>query len=251
MRIAGGVLALCVLVPGRVAVGSSAQDSRPPIALVELFTSEGCSSCPPADALLARLAADAERTGLRVFPLSFHVDYWNQLGWTDRFSSAAFTQRQRGYVRSLDLRGAYTPQMIVNGNAQFVGSDGRAAQAALQKVLASRPPVALALSPTPHGRDVAVRCHVVDAPSGATLHVAWADARAVSAPDRGENDGRRLEHVNVVRDLKSVRLDAAPKADVDVRLTRPDVVDGAVVAWVQQGATGRVLGAARVRVAGR
>ena len=102
------------------------------VALVELFTSQGCSSCPPADELLANLIKEYN-DNQQVIAISFHVDYWDRLGWKDPFSQRVFTQRQRNYVDKLDLRSAYTPQMVVNGKYEFVGSDKSALQSALKK----------------------------------------------------------------------------------------------------------------------
>src|SRR5438045_1264832 len=96
-----------------------------PFAVVELFASEGCSSCPPADNLLAELTQQAHAQGRQIFTLSFQVDYWNNLGWVDPFSSAQFTQRQYQYANTLETSSVYTPQMIVNGQYAFVGSDSR------------------------------------------------------------------------------------------------------------------------------
>jgi hypothetical protein len=98
--------------------------------LIELFTSEGCSSCPPADRLLEKLAAENND---KVYVLSFHVDYWNYIGWKDPFSQARFSQRQRNYARQFSLESIYTPQMVVNGVAEFVGSDEQKLRAAIAK----------------------------------------------------------------------------------------------------------------------
>ena len=92
------------------------------MAVIELFTSQGCSSCPSADRNLARIVESAERDGRPVYALSFHVDYWNSLGWRDPFSAEEFTQRQREYARKFQARSVYTPQMVVNGQVHFVGS---------------------------------------------------------------------------------------------------------------------------------
>src|SRR5438309_4363112 len=105
--------------------------------LVELFTSEGCSDCPPADALLEKLIATQPIAGAEVIGLGQHVDYWDQQGWKDRFSSAALTNRQHVYGASFALESVYTPQMIVDGRAQFVGSDGNAARKAIERAIAS------------------------------------------------------------------------------------------------------------------
>src|SRR5438034_9672572 len=109
-----------------------ADDRAPRIpVLVELFTSEGCSSCPPADELLAKLVAEQPVEKAQIIALAFHVDYWNKLGWPDRFSSPKFTQRQYDYATFFGGNRVYTPQMIVDGKAEFVGSDSKKAQAAL------------------------------------------------------------------------------------------------------------------------
>src|SRR5215471_7668528 len=122
----------------------STQTAAPPArkaVVVELFTSEGCSSCPPADVLLGRLRQEKLADGVYVIPLGLHVDYWNSLGWTDRFSSSAYSRRQEKYAELFGISGAYTPQMVVDGASQFTGSDAsRAHQAILQA--AQRPPLA-------------------------------------------------------------------------------------------------------------
>ena len=92
-----------------------------PVAVIELFTSQGCSSCPSADQLLSQTINEAKKDGRKIFALSFHVDYWNRLGWADPFSTNEYSQRQRAYAAQLNDNSVYTPQMIVNGSRQFVG----------------------------------------------------------------------------------------------------------------------------------
>src|ERR1700722_4743220 len=125
---------------------SASEPSRGPdgdgVAVVELFTSEGCSSCPSADVVLGELAADGNP---RVFPLAFHVDYWNSIGWNDAFSSEAWTQRPRDYAASFGASSVYTPEMVVGGVDAFVGSDRAQARAAIGRALAHRPTTQLTL----------------------------------------------------------------------------------------------------------
>jgi hypothetical protein len=242
-------LALAMAAPGIAAGGPAPVPADRGVAVIELFTSEGCSSCPPADALLERFAADTQRSGRHVFALSFHVDYWDHLGWKDRYSSAEYSQRQRLYARQLGLSGLYTPQMIVNGARELVGSDRAAAEAAVREALSSAAPATVRLTAVAHGRDVTVEYAVAGAPAGAILEVAWVDARGESAPNRGENQGRALRHANVVRDLHDIVLKDPPGGSV--RVTRPEIKDGAVIAWIQAAPAGRVLGAASVSVPAR
>src|SRR6476469_4373298 len=109
--------------------------------VVELFTSEGCTSCPPADELLTHLRQDLAAKNIQVIPLGFHVDYWNSLGWKDRFSSAEYSQRQEQYTQSLRVDGPYTPEMVVDGAVEFVGNDAGQAQRSIREA-ASQPEVA-------------------------------------------------------------------------------------------------------------
>src|SRR6516164_6714157 len=118
----------------------------PRLVVVELFTSEGCSSCPPADALLKELSEQQPLQGVQVIALEEHVDYWNHLGWTDPFSSTEFSQRQSDYARIFGNDGVYTPQMVVDGQSEFVGSRGGSAKEAIQKA-ARLPKFEIALRP--------------------------------------------------------------------------------------------------------
>ncbi|MBV8612426.1 MAG: DUF1223 domain-containing protein, partial [Acetobacteraceae bacterium] len=182
-----------------------------PKTVVELFTSQACSSCPPADALLAEL----KHTRPDLLALDFHVDYWNRTGWADPYSLAAATERQRRYAGVLEGGGVYTPQMVIGGTAQAVGSDRAAVSAAIAAAQASRaPPVPLAVEWK--GGSLAVS--IGPGEGSATLWLVGFDARHVTPIGRGENAGRVLTEVNVVRSLREagrwrgapVRIDAAP-----------------------------------------
>src|SRR6266566_1644008 len=165
--------------------------------VVELFTSEGCSSCPPADALLAELAGRPE-----VLALSFHVDYWDRLGWKDPFSSPEATRRQHRYAELLGTGTVYTPQIIVDGKWQAVGSDRGEVERALDAARrdGTEVPVALALD---HGRAQIKLGSGGEGVSGAVLLIGF-DRRHVTAVARGENGGRTLAYVDVVRSVEEV-----------------------------------------------
>ena len=180
--------------------------------VVELFTSEGCESCPPADVLLQRLASTQPVAGAQIIPLSLHVDYWDQLGWKDRFSSAALTRRQRAYGARFNLADVYTPQMVVDGRAEFVGSDGAAARKAIANAASVRHgSVALELRDAePAGgrgtgaRSLRVAASVADLPprtEHADIMLAVTEDRLESKVTAGENHGRTLTHTAVVHQL--------------------------------------------------
>ncbi len=190
---------------------------RTPV-VVELFTSEGCSSCPPADALLARLEKTQPVSGAEVVALKEHVDYWNHLGWRDPYSSAAFSDRQRAYAWSFGSGSVYTPQMIVDGRAEFVGSqEGRARQAIARAAATPKAAVHLEWA-APHAGGNAVPLRVRIAALGevtprdtAEVYLAITENGLHSDVARGENAGRRLDHFSVVRELKRIGQ-ATPQA---------------------------------------
>lgn len=177
------------------------------IAVVELFTSEGCSSCPPADRLLADLASEAARGGRPVFTLSFHVDYWNGLGWADPFSRPAYSERQRAYADALG-GGTYTPEMIVNGQAAFVGSDAARARSEVRRAL-DRPAAARfdSLGAFTEGGNLGVTFAVSGAPPGSVIRLALVHPDTAVAVRRGENGGRKLAHHGVVAAFAILRLE--------------------------------------------
>lgn len=217
------------------------------VAVVELFTSEGCSSCPPADELLGELAKDARGHGRPVYVLAFHVDYWNYIGWTDPFSDAAYSRRQSQYAQAFRSEQVYTPQMVVNGRTQFVGSDRAKAKAAIANALAT-PPAANVRVEVAGMERAALRLsyHVDGAPAGSVLNAAVVEGGLSTRVPRGENTGRTLRHENVVRAFRAVTLE---KADGQVRIDVPAAVrreNAAVIAYVQRPADMAVLGASSV-----
>jgi hypothetical protein len=237
------------------ALASDIRPGGPGIAVVELFTSEGCSSCPPAEAVFERIARRARDSGERVVPLSFHVDYWDGLGWPDRFSSPDFTERQRRYSRAFGDSGMYTPEMIVGGAAHFVGSDGARAESAIASAIARPVPVRLALQVVRKAPDTwLVHYDVVDgsaATEGATLWIGVVQRSATVHVGAGENAGRTLVHTDVVRAFVESPMHAATGEAVLRAPWVPMPHEADVVAFVQQG-EGRdamaILGADRVEL---
>lgn len=179
------------------------QAAKVPV-LVELFTSEGCSSCPPADALLGKLDREQPLRNAKIIVLSEHVDYWNNGGWQDRFSSASLTRRQEEYSDLFKLNDVYTPQMVVNGAAQMNGTDEKAIAAALEKAAASHPIPLQITSVQVRGQDVTftLRKDMSAIPGYVNMYVALVDPEDTTKVGGGENGGRTLQHAGVVRKLE-------------------------------------------------
>ena len=187
------------LPPSAFAQAQSAQ--RTPV-LVELFTSEGCSDCPPADDLLGQLDSRQPIPGVDAIVLSEHVTYWNHDGWRDPFSFDQMTERQQDYQRQFGLSEVYTPQMVVDGAEQFVGNDANKLTTALTRAAAT-PKLAIQISDAHQAADGSIAFSVhAPADNKASLYAAVAENATVSEVTRGENKGRTLHHVAVVRVLK-------------------------------------------------
>lgn len=232
--------------------------------VVELFTSEGCSSCPPADKLLSWLAERQPLSGVEIIPLSEHVDYWNHLGWADPYSSAAFTERQQEYSDSLG-GGVYTPEMVVDGKVGFVGGDSNQAIKSISEE--SRLPKALVqIRPKDPGDSGAkdrvlfsVRVEKLPTLEGkkkVVVFMAVTESNLGSSGAAGENSGRMLTHTAVVRELKSIgHLDATPEATFSAQ---PVVgiskgwkrADLRAVVWVEVQGNHKILGAAESQFPG-
>jgi hypothetical protein len=209
----------------------AAAPTRAPI-LVELFTSEGCSSCPPADKLLTQLDQ-------QVIVLGEHVDYWDHLGWRDRWSSHANTLRQEGYARRFALQGPYTPQMVIDGEVEFNGSDNRRAAEEISRA-GKREKAGIRLSRTAAGL-------VVDTdplPRAANLMLAVALPASDSQVGAGENSGRHLQHVGILRSLRKIGTGKKGAAfHMTVELPT-DAAGSRLIVFAQDGDSGSVYGAA-------
>jgi len=226
----------------------SANAARTPV-LVELFTSEGCSSCPPADALLARLDHGQPIDGAEIIVLGEHVDYWDELGWHDRFSSHQYTDRQSQYSSRLGVDGVYNPQMIVDGTDQFVGNDSSHAIHAIQHAAQTSKPQLTLSHPVVDGNRISATVSTtapLDQLHG-DLYAALVDPTDATDVRRGENGGRRLQHAGVVRVLQRIGTFKDLGSPHEFSLNAPaDATPGSmrVVVFVQRASQGAVLAAA-------
>ena len=222
-------------------------------AVVELFTSEGCSSCPPADALIARV--QQQDKDLPVYVLAYHVDYWDRQGWKDVFSNAAYTKRQQQYASWLKLESIYTPQVVVNGQTEFVGSEAGTLARSIKDALQQTDELQLSLSSlqlTGGRLDWACKTEGgTAARHNYSLVVAVVQRAATTQVKGGENGGRTLSHVQIVRGLSVSALDG--KGQGAGRLAWPAGVapaDGEVIAYLQNPDNGMIVAATR-RVIGQ
>ena len=208
--------------------------------VVELFTSQGCSSCPPADELLGELA---QQPG--IIALAMHIDYWDYIGWKDPFASPKLTARQRDYVRSLGLRYVYTPQMVIDGRTDVVGLHRNRVLGAIEKAAKARKALKVRFSQEDGGKIVIPAGHAPD--EGATIWLAVFDSKHETEVPRGENAGRKLYDYNVVRKMTPLGTwrGEAMEIPFDLAAAAASGQDGCAVI-VQQGRTGMVLGAAQM-----
>ena len=228
-------------------VDAADSNARIPV-LAELFTSEGCSSCPPADILLMKLDQMQPVPGAQIIVLSEHVDYWNSDGWKDPYSSAQFSARQEMYAHSL-MAEKFTPQVVIGGRSQFSGGDGKAILAAIARE-AARPKTAVRIvAANRDGNEAMIGLAVGVASGKADVWIAMADDRDQSNVRSGENSGRTLNHVAVVRSLGKVgTVTKAAGFEKTVRVPlNSQTADMRVVVFVAESG-GPVLGSAMERL---
>jgi hypothetical protein len=242
-------LVIRITILALASLGIVSAESRAPV-IVELFTSEGCSSCPPADEVLTRLDRDQPVPGVEVIALSEHVDYWDHLGWRDRFSSVLFSQRQEVYGKVFRLDSVYTPQIVVNGQTEVLGSDWGAVNRAIRA--ASHAPGAAVTMSVKNGDTVSYRISQLPKGIGTTdVVLAVTEDNLETSVAGGENGGRRLRHTGVVRSLTTAgHLDAKNESySGETRLQLNPQWNRAnlkLVLFVQDRDTRHVLGAAAI-----
>ena len=220
-----------------------------PVAVIELFTSQGCSSCPSADQLLSQTINEAKKDGRKIFALSFHVDYWNRLGWADPFSAKEYSQRQRAYAAQLNDNSVYTPQMIVNGSMQFVGSDEKDLKDALDKSFHTLPTAAFkTLTATLQNNTAPQLKFSRDGNyAGCNINFALVSLSETTSIKRGENGGITLTNEHVVRQFISVP--ATAEGSINFKTSPlPSGNNTAIVAYLQQSNNLKIIGAAMAEI---
>lgn len=241
-----GVLAIALAAVAFIPKSRTAAASGKGFAVVELFTSEGCSSCPPADELVAKI--QKESASQPVYILAFHVDYWNRLGWKDGFSDARYSARQHQYASWLHLQSVYTPQAVVNGHTEFVGSEEgnlrNAIKTGLQKTSAST----ISLSNLKvDGSKIIVQYHTENTGDHAELQLALVEKHAITNVKSGENGGHTLSHVQIVRELQSIPLGKNNGA-VNIAAPQGFTQQGyELIAFVQNTGDGQIIAATKAQ----
>jgi hypothetical protein len=210
------------------------------IAVVELFTSEGCSSCPPADEVLSELAEK-----VTIFPLGFHVTYWNRLGWKDEFSQKIFDERQYAYGEKFRLSSVYTPQLIVNGAEEMVGSKRANVLKSIDNQLKNVNSVDFSLSKKIENDKVIIQFSSNNTNKNVVLNIALTESKIVTQVKNGENGGRTLYHDNVVRAFQTVALDETGSVTFDL-VKGKNLENYSIVGYVQEKGLGKILNAKRL-----
>ena len=235
------------LILGAAFADETLVDSHAPFAVVELFTSEGCSSCPPADNIFSQIVAWAGQNNLNVLTLGFHVDYWNNLGWIDRFSDKLYTQRQQDYANAFGSSSVYTPQVIINGTKALVGSQKQLIVENIEKML--HKPAAYTINlKLIHQKSNSIEFNYVLSPeaSGKFLNTAVIEHNLSSQVTRGENAGATLKHQNVVRYFKSIVL-KKNEATMSLSLNPAwKIKDCSIIIYLQDPETNEILGAGQI-----
>lgn len=207
-------------------------------AIVELFTSEGCSSCPPADELMAKL--QRENSDKNIYFLAFHVDYWDRLGWKDQFSSAEFTKRQQHYQDWLNLYVMYTPQFIINGTAEFAGYNEIALSQKIADALETKQTDKLELTAHSDKDLIAVHFKINSVQKGRKLFIATILRKGISKVELGENKGNTLNYVQIVKDLKSYTL---AEKEGNLTISKPEnfnATNWQLIGFIQNISTGKI-----------
>jgi hypothetical protein len=250
-----GLCALLCLTGACMRAEAAAPAAAPGFAVVELFTSEGCSSCPPADEVLSNVTTAAEKSGQAIYTLAFHVNYWDSSEWRDPFSSSFATQHQKSYAAALRGRGLYTPQMIVNGRDEFIGSQAGRAEASINEALARPSSAQLQLEARAEPGRVVVDYKLAGAiKKDSAVRLALVQAEGVGKVAAGENAGRTLRHVHVVRAFDTLPVVAAGSGSTvltwPAEVAAADRAGAKVIAYLQERGTLQITAATQAEIEG-
>ncbi|MBS1599453.1 MAG: DUF1223 domain-containing protein [Bacteroidetes bacterium] len=235
----------CISSPGPGPASISQNKNPKGFAVVELFTSEGCSSCPPADEAVIDISNEYKKN---VFVIGFHVDYWNYLGWKDVFSNASFTERQKQYAGVFNLNSIYTPQIVVNGEKEFVGSDKNRLHDAVSREIAKSSVSSITIDAKSSGDNKANINYTIKADKNEVLNIVLVQSHTQSDVKRGENSGRQLHHINIARDFKIIN---AGDSQGNISLTIPNGLapkDCRIIAYLQNKQSLQISDAAEVEI---
>lgn len=213
-------------------------------AVVELFTSEGCSSCSPADELMAKL--QKETKDKNIYFLAYHVDYWDRLGWKDQFSSNKFTVRQQQYQKWLNLYVMYTPQFIINGTTEFAGYNEASLYKKVSDALETKQNSSLELNTSAYNDSLNIHFRTNLIQKNTSLFIATVQKEATSNVKRGENKGNKLHHVQIVKQLKSFTLN---EKEGNITIEKPigfNTKDWDLIGFIQNTSTGEISATAKV-----
>lgn len=218
--------------------------------LLELYTSEGCPTCLPADAHLARLEREQPFADTEVVTLALHVDYWNSLRWKDVYSSPLFSRRQQIYTQALKTGQSYTPQMIVDGRAEFAGNNlAKARKAITDAAKISKAAVEI----TPKAASCKIQISDIPAHENATIFLAITEDNLASNRESGLESNKKVEHISVVRELKSLGMLAAAQTDLEIETAlqiqstwRKENLK--LIVFVQENASRKILGVSRIKI---
>ena len=201
VKATGRILVLAASLAVMGVVPANATDIKRPTGVIEMFTSQGCSSCPPADRVLSELAASED-----TLALAWHVDYWDYLGWKDTFASPSNSDRQRAYARAMSKRSIYTPQAVINGRVDVVGSRGNSVMSALAKHAGTESGLTVPIQAKISGDMLSISVDNSPEAKGATLWMVYFDRSRTVDVERGENRGRTLTYFNIVRSIEMIGM---------------------------------------------
>lgn len=246
-----GILIICLFASGftlqKVTEKKEVKSAQEGFVVMELFTSQGCSSCPPADSVLEKFALE---NNPNVIPLAFHVDYWNYIGWKDPFSKAEFSERQRHYAQMMNLQGCYTPQLIINGKYELVGSKEKAIQNLVNDELAIKKLSSINMKhPILKENQLSIEYDIDTIVPNTVVNVALVKKKELTNIKRGENNGLKQTSYNIVYDFKSVANTKKTSNKSSFEFKKDWLTsDFMIVAYLQNTKTGSILAGAKVEI---